>query len=60
MHTIVAPTLGQVRLDLVITADLHTKIVDAAVGGDTAALRQAIADHYDPVRALIRAAKSAS
>lgn len=60
VHTIVAPTLATTPENLLVTADVHRQIVDAAVAGDVHGLRTAIATHYDPVRSLIANARTAS
>lgn len=53
VQAIVAPTLRTQAPDLVITARLHSAIVDAIRADDAAAVRQAVADHYSPIRAAI-------
>ncbi len=59
VQAIVAPSLGQRAPDLEETARLHVAILDAAETRDVAALQEAVAAHYAPVRGLIRAAKAA-
>lgn len=58
VHTIVAPTLTMTGEGLRRTADDHAAIADAAVAGDAEALRSAIANHYEPIRASIAAARA--
>lgn len=58
VHAIVAPSLGSTDTQLVLTADMHMRIAQAATDGDVAALREAISAHYDPIRANIERARS--
>lgn len=53
VQAIVAPTLRTEQEERIVTAQRHQAIVDAAVAGDPAVLREAIAEHYAPVRAGI-------
>lgn len=53
VHAIVAPGLGATDDYLTVTADLHMRIAEAAATGDVAALREAVAAHYGPLRATI-------
>ncbi|KGN38018.1 FadR/GntR family transcriptional regulator [Knoellia subterranea] len=59
VQSIVTPTLGAAHKEaLTLTASLHLAIVEAAEAHDIAALRNAVAAHYAPIRELIASAKS--
>ncbi|EON25445.1 GntR family transcriptional regulator [Nocardioides sp. CF8] len=58
VHTIVAPSLETTSESLRVTAEHHCDIAAAAVAGDADALRTAIANHYEPIRASIAGARA--
>ncbi|KGN30875.1 GntR family transcriptional regulator [Knoellia sinensis KCTC 19936] len=61
VQSIVTPTLGSEHQGaLTLTASLHMAIVEAAEARDAAALRTAVAAHYDPIRELIASVRRPS
>lgn len=61
VQSIVTPTLGaEHRSALTLTAALHMAIVEAVEARDPAALREAVARHYDPIRSLIASVRRPS
>lgn len=57
VHTAVLPSLGiPMPTDIVLTARAHGAMLDAVASGDSAAFRDAVAAHYEPLqRALSNA-----
>lgn len=59
VHTIVAPRLDNTGDALVVTAEVHVRIAEAAAAGDVEGLRRAITQHYQPIRSAIARASDA-
>lgn len=54
VHTAVVPLLGiPVPADIITTARAHGDILRAAIGGDAAAYRQAVVEHYAPLQRVL-------
>lgn len=61
VQSIVTPTLGAGHQSaLTLTASLHMAIVEAVEARDPAAVRVAVAAHYDPIRELIASVRRPS